>query len=384
MSQLRIGVARQGDVLDPAAWSGVVAALIDGLRQAGAEVVPVPAHAPRFRRLNSLWLRTYAAELADAPTAAVCSAAAARALRRAGHLDGVIQLGSGFTLPPGTRFVTFDDMTVRQARKTPDEPYRKLSERAVQRWIARQARIFESAAGCCAMSHWAAESIIGDYGIDPARVHVVGTARNEAAAPVARDWSRPRFLFVGREWERKNGPRLLRAFARVHAEHPEARLDLVGGHPPVDEPGVFGHGMLRHGDPDAQRRLRDLLQGATCLVMVATYEPFGAAFVDAGGAGLPSIGSSVGGARDAIGPGGLVVDPDGDDALANAMLRLSDPAFAERLGTAAIAHARLFDRRVVAERMLRALLGDAAADAQDLAPHLQAATPPAVAADHPA
>lgn len=383
MSQPRIGVARQGDVLDPAAWSGVVATLVDGLRQAGAEVVPIAAHAPRFRRFNDLWIRTYAAELADAPTAAVCSAVAARAVRRAGRLDGVIQLGSGFTLPAGTRYATFDDMTVRQSLTAPDEPYAELGARAAARWAGRQERIFRGAEACCVSSHWAAESVVRDYGVDPGRVHVVGVARNKEAAPVARDWSRPRFLFMGREWERKNGPRLLRAFARVRAEHPEARLDLVGGHPPVDEPGVVGHGTLAHGDPEAQRRLTGLLEAATCLVMVATYEPFGIAFVDAGGAGLPSIGSSVGGARDAIGPGGLVVDPGSDDALVDAMLRLSDPAVAERLGAAAAEHAALFDRRVVAGRILRALLGEAAADAQDLAPRPSAASPPAVGADHP-
>jgi glycosyltransferase involved in cell wall biosynthesis len=58
--------------------------------------------------------------------------------------------------------------------------------------------------------------------------------------------------------------------------------------------------------------------------MPSKYEPFGIAYVDAGAAGVPSIGTTVGGAEDAIGGCGRLVDPGDPGALAAAILRHLD------------------------------------------------------------
>jgi glycosyltransferase involved in cell wall biosynthesis len=43
-----------------------------------------------------------------------------------------------------------------------------------------------------------------------------------------RDWSTPRFLFVGNDFERKNGVAVVSAFKRLRDQVSEARLDVVG------------------------------------------------------------------------------------------------------------------------------------------------------------
>ena len=95
----------------------------------------------------------------------------------------------------------------------------------------------QGAVACCLTTRWAADSVVADYGIDRDKVHVVGVGRNHSPAPAERDWNSPRFLFVGRDWEGKNGRGLLRAFARVKAQIPDAGLDIVGNHPPLDAEG---------------------------------------------------------------------------------------------------------------------------------------------------
>ena len=113
--------------------------------------------------------------------------------------------------------------------------------------------------------------MLDDYGIAAEKVHVVGIGCNHVAPAIEREWGTPRFLFVGLDWERKNGPGLLRAFARLREELPAARLDLVGGHPPLDQPGVTGHGVLRLDVPEQHDRLErlfadgDLLRHALAL-----------------------------------------------------------------------------------------------------------------------
>jgi glycosyltransferase involved in cell wall biosynthesis len=72
-------------------------------------------------------------------------------------------------------------------------------------------------------------------------------------------------------------------------------------------------------------------------------------------AGTPSIGTTSGGAGDAVGEGGLLVDPDDDGALTEAMLAMADPVKAERLGATARARFAEITWRATAERVLSAL-----------------------------
>ena len=83
-----------------------------------------------------------------------------------------------------------------------------------------------------------------------------------------------------------------------------------------------------------------LFSAATCFVMPSRFEPFGIAYVEAGMAGLASIGTTVGGAATAVGEGGILVNPDDPPALTEAMRILAQPAEAARLGGLAAAHAR--------------------------------------------
>lgn len=288
--------------------------------------------------------------------AAASSRFASRRARAAG-LDGAIAIGSGFVLDAGVPFVTIEDMTLAQALPLGDPAYSSLKPAAKRRWLRRQGRIYERARGCCGASGWVASSVREDYGIAADRVHVVGLGRNiEREVAPRRDWSVPRFLFAGFDWERKRGAAVVEAFAAVRERLPEATLDLIGGHPPIEAPGVAAHGPLPLRDPEGRRRYTELLERATCFLMPSTYEPFGIAYLDAGAAGVPSIGTTVGGAPDAIGPGGLVVDPgDGVGALAEAMLELAEPETAQRLGALAHSHSALLTWQAVGERMLRAL-----------------------------
>ena len=372
---LRVGIAAAFDPRDMQADSGAAASVLQAMGELVSEAVPLSgALPPRLRRLahlSSLGARMRPRDLRDPraaatrlhraaqlgrPTIAARNRLMRRRLAAAGPLDGIVQRGCEMLLAPGQRFVTYEDSTVLQAVGYPWPHLQALSEADVRRYVARQQKVYAAATGCCACTHWAADSITGSYGIPADRVFVVGLGQNHPAGELPpRDWSAPRYLFVGVDWERKNGPAVVAAFTLVRESHPDAQLDVVGGHPRLDVPGVVGHGALSRTSPADRERIAALYGSATAFVMPSLHEPAGIVYVEAGAAGVPSIGGSDGGAATMIGPGGLVVDPLDADRIYTAILELADPQTAQRLGALAQRHASLFTWRKVAERLIRAL-----------------------------
>jgi glycosyltransferase involved in cell wall biosynthesis len=358
---VRVAVVAVGDPESTQTWSGTTAGVLSALRG-----LDVETHAIDLTLPAGIEQATLAAAAGtsrnrfDAQSTALTTrvrSGLAHVRMRGLELDGAVQIGTTFSLPSRLPFVTLEDMTLRQAISV-HPVFSRMSTGAIAGWERRRAGIYDSARACAVASHWAGDSLIDDYGVARARTAVVGLGANHRIDVQAgeRDWSIPRFLFVGIDWQRKGGPLTVRAFSRLRRMYPDATLDLVGGHPRLDEPGLRAHGPLSPELAGEREVMAGLFARATCLVMPSQVEPFGIVHIEAAAAGIPSIGSSVGGPRDLIGAdGGLVVDPDDEEGLLAAMLSLSDPASARRMGAAARERARLYTWAKVAERLLRTL-----------------------------
>lgn len=365
-----------GNVRARSTWFGVPVGLILGLKEIGAEAVSLSAGLPsvpellvtnvlaamRLHRtaapslLERIRLSRTIAMYTGRQMATIRTRVLRGKVRRAKPLDGLVQLGTGFSTPLGIRFVTFEDMTAAQAAAFPYPEWKQLSRAEMEARLTAQRKAYEHAVACCFATSWAAASAVRDYGVEPGKARIVGMGRNHSPPSGPRNWEAPRFLFVGGDWERKNGAAVVRAFARLKREIASARLDLVGDHPRLDVEGVSGHGRLSMDVGAQRRRLEQLYASATCFVMASRHEPAGIAYLDAASAALPCIGATVGGSREIIGNGGRVVDPNDDEALVDAMRGLSDPGTAARVGRLAKQRSALYTWRAVAERILRALV----------------------------
>jgi len=286
-----------------------------------------------------------------------------RALRAPHDVDGWVHIVGGHGRGVRGKYVTISDMSPSQLLSSSRDrgayfAYPNATRYRMEWAAKRQVAIYRHAHRCCVASRWAADSLVRDHGIEADEVHVVGYGCNtNFTRPPQRDWGSPRFLFVGWDWKRKNGDAVVRAFQKLRAQVPDARLDVVGRHPKLDLEGVTGHGPIavRFPTPVERPTIEVLFASATCFVMPSLIEPFGIVYVEAAAAGMASIATSVGGTADSVGDGGIVVEPHDDDAILRAMLEICDPDTARRLGQAAFERSQLFTWKAVGQRVLASL-----------------------------
>lgn len=145
---------------------------------------------------------------------------------------------------------------------------------------------------------------------------------------------------VARLAPEKNIALAIRAFERIAAELPEARLDIFGDGPDrenleklAEQLGVADridwHGHIENS--------RDIYERLSVLVVPSKAESFGLAALEAMSWGVPIIATKVGGLPELVKDGvtGLLISSDDEMGLANALLKvLRDDNLAVRLSAA--------------------------------------------------
>jgi glycosyltransferase involved in cell wall biosynthesis len=337
-------VATPGEPLDPGTWSGTSAFLVRALERAGALAGAVDASSDAVDRLEQLasfspsrarWRQRYhsRSSFASGLARSLRSGAARRRLDR--EPEAVLHVGAWSLLPGRVRASYHDgNLALSLAR---GEPLLDARSRSVQRALAADRRFYDRMDVLLPMSDWLRRSFVEDFGQDPAKVVTVGAGANLRELPDVpeRTFEQPRFLFVGKQWERKGGPQLLDAFRHVHAERPDAELWIVGPErAPAAAPGVRFFGRISRATTHGERRLGELYTGATAFAMPSLYEPFGIVFLEAMAYGLACVASDRCAMPEIVADGvsGFTVDPHEVDALGERLLELVDPERARALG----------------------------------------------------
>jgi glycosyltransferase involved in cell wall biosynthesis len=160
-------------------------------------------------------------------------------------------------------------------------------------------------------------------------------------APVAPLPTVPTVLFVGALERTKNVDGLAAAWPRVSHAIPEARLVVVGTGalaPLVEQLERALPGRVAHHAELSQADVAALMDDSTVLCLPSRFEGLGRVVIESYARGRGVVVAARGGLLDLVDDGveGLLVDPDRQDALAQALIRaLSEPGLAERLATGA-------------------------------------------------
>jgi glycosyltransferase involved in cell wall biosynthesis len=202
--------------------------------------------------------------------------------------------------------------------------------------ISEAVRRFLVAAG-----HDEGKIVTIHYGLDE-----LPAARSEpppGAAGIPPD--APLALAVGRLIEQKDHETLLRAFAIVRQQQPDARLAILGSGPLerrtrelVDELELAEAVTL-----PGRTEIRDWLERADVFVHTSRWEGFGIVLLEAMLAGLPVVATSVSAVSEIVADretGALVEAGDVEAVAAELAGLLGDPERARRLGAAGFSRAR--------------------------------------------
>jgi glycosyltransferase involved in cell wall biosynthesis len=238
-----------------------------------------------------------------------------------------------------------------------DHPERTRAE--IRRDYAALARDHARAAdGIVVVSEYTRGEVERRLGVPGGRITV--------CYPGAPDW-RPRqrpptggpILFVGTLDPRKNVTGLLRGYSRLLARFPSAPPLLLAGGAGQDSAGVLQQiaqpplaGKVKHLGYVADAERERLYAGASMLVLPSFDEGFGMPLLEAMTAGVPAIAARRGALPEVAGDAAILVEPEDDGALADAMQALlSDTALAREKGRAGIERAHAFNWDASAARL---------------------------------
>jgi glycosyltransferase involved in cell wall biosynthesis len=229
-----------------------------------------------------------------------------------------------------------------------DNPERTRAE--IRRDYPRLAPAHARAAdGVIAVSEFTAGQVVSRLGVPRSQITICspGAPRWQPRAATPTDGP---ILFMGTLEPRKNVGVLLRAYARLLSILPSApRLLLAGGATPaaaawltaIAEPPLAGH-VDHVGYVQGDRRY-DLYCRASMLVLPSHLEGFGLPALEAMTVGVPVIVSRRGALPEVTGGAGIVVEPDDEQALTDAMYRyLTDASAVEAASAKGLVRSRQY------------------------------------------
>lgn len=267
--------------------------------------------------------------------------------------------GPNFVVPPArraARVVTVHDLTAVH--------HPEMCTAHTRTYPDALRRALEGGAWVHTVSDFVRDEIIDVFGAEPDRVVTVpnGVDAIPPADPAAgaRLAGGERYLLaIGTIEPRKNYPALLRAFDRIAARLPDVRLVVAGPDGWDAERFAATLAACRHRDRITRVGMVDeparaaLLRGALALAYPSVYEGFGLPPLEAMSVGVPVVATASGAVREVAGDAALLVAVDDEDALAEALVRVTeDDALRSELVARGTVRAGQFDWTKTAEGLV--------------------------------
>jgi len=158
-------------------------------------------------------------------------------------------------------------------------------------------------------SKWAADSAINNYKVDKDKVKIIPLGGNVEhdlnlndikKIIKNRDTNVCRILFIGKDWERKGGDKVVQIVTRLNEMGLKTHLDIAGCNPKIDQKLDFitKHGFL-NGIQD-RKKLDSLFYDSHFFILPTKAECYGLVLSEANSYGIPCLTTMTGGLSDVI------------------------------------------------------------------------------------
>lgn len=231
------------------------------------------------------------------------------------------------------------------------------TRRAREGYLDLERENYRSATHVFAMSALVQRSLVHDYGVDPARITVIGSAPatsiERPSCRPARPGAGPVLLCNGSDFYRKGADVAVAMMSRVRRTLPTTVLRIVGNRLPLRHPAVQNLGRV-----DA-REMSRLLHDADLVVAPARCDPFPTFLVEAQRFGVPVVASNRDGVPEIVidGVTGSLVDDLSPESFGDRVVALlTDPAARAAAGVAAEQRAERFDWSLIASAVRAPIL----------------------------
>ena len=190
------------------------------------------------------------------------------------------------------------------------------SDTYLKKTLKNEKQFYANCKGLFVMSHWLCDYMKNSGSISPDKVHFVGAGCNIDYTKL--DTSKRqgnKFLFVGKDFERKNGFLVVESFKIFHEKHPDSELYIIGPQS-KDDCGELGEGIVFIG----RKNYTELIYYYNICdyyIMPSQFEAYGIVFEEALIFGLPCIGKFINN-----GENGYLIDKNDKYELANKMSAL--------------------------------------------------------------
>ena len=165
--------------------------------------------------------------------------------------------------------------------------YENITINAMEKREAYQNLFFDHAAGIFTMGNWLFHDMRKIFPKYANKIHHVGggCSINKTLIDDSVEKEGNKLLFIGRDFKRKNGKKLIEAFRILHAKRKDTRLYIAGiENNGIDIEGVTVLGLLEYDE------LAKWYNRCDVFVMPSIFEAYGLVFIEALTFGLPCIG----------------------------------------------------------------------------------------------
>lgn len=317
---MRIAIASLGDPQSVETWSGIPFSIFSGLYGKGHDMVPICLKPPR-EPWHYPWLRRYFHRTRKKWFLAAVEEQWLRSIGR--QFDERVKMTE-----PDVVLVIHADWLAYTSFDCPAcivhdttfasilnyyPSFTNLTQRSIRMGDRMYRLALQRSAAAVFSAEWASQSALSHYGAPPEKVKTIPFGANLEVVPSAdqvESWIRARLrksrcelLFVGTQWDRKGGPETLLFLEKLRAAGVPAFLTVVGCTPEIathlrDFVRVEGHLSKRIAVDN--RRLWQLFQMASALIVPSHAECFGCVYCEANAFGLPALGRDTGGVPEII------------------------------------------------------------------------------------